>query len=221
MAEVGAWSECNSRPEFQCLYLQLRDLDGSSGLHSLSCLFPRPPQIRAEDVVEKNLWAGASASSAIHFDGLDNILAVLRGRKVVHLYPPHDIARLYPRERDVLPIESRVHSYHHADSSRFPLFGNTRRKSTTLRSGEALFIPAGWFHEVCTPEPTIAVNWWLSSFSSASLRPSMLYLSSDEVLSFMNSQEIKHDDRATAGMQVVRNEAGCNDGEAIGTQKPP
>ena len=36
-----------------------------------------------------------------------------------------------------------------------------------LPLGRALWIPAGWWHEVLTPTPTIAINFWYTSSDAA------------------------------------------------------
>ena len=46
-------------------------------------------------------------------------------------------------------------------------------------AGDALYIPAGWWHEVLTPRCTLALNFWFKPHSRASLRPTMLHLHSD------------------------------------------
>ncbi|CAI5969662.1 unnamed protein product [Closterium sp. NIES-65] len=43
-----------------------------------------------------NLWVGRSATSQIHFDGMDNVHVCLQGSKIVHLYSPSDSIFLYP-----------------------------------------------------------------------------------------------------------------------------
>ena len=48
-----------------------------------------------------------------------------------------------------------------------------------VRAGDALYIPAGWWHEVLTPRCTLALNFWFKPHSRASLRPTMLHLHSD------------------------------------------
>ena len=102
-----------------------------------------------------NLWMGTSASSsAVHFDSNHNLLCCIKGAKTVLLYPPDDTAHLAPE-----PVFTAA--YHHAgmrtgsDAPR----GGMRR--AVVRSGEALFIPEGWWHSVESSPATIAVNiWW-------------------------------------------------------------
>ena len=39
--------------------------------------------------------------------------------------------------------------------------GRVATVTIDLQAGEALYIPAGWFHHVENLETTVAVNWWL------------------------------------------------------------
>jgi hypothetical protein len=45
---------------------------------------------------ERNIWLGQFRTSGIHFDGMDNIICVLHGFKIVHVYHPNEIINLYP-----------------------------------------------------------------------------------------------------------------------------
>ena len=42
-----------------------------------------------------------------------------------------------------------------------------------------LYIPAGWWHEVHTPEFTIAFNFWFAPSPRSRFRPTILHLHSD------------------------------------------
>ena len=108
------------------------------------------------------------------------------GRKVVHLYDPWQTAHLRPRGRDVLPIEASVRSCGSQAAATCERFREAERSSVELGAGDSLFIPAGYWHEVFTPRPTIATNCWLETAACARLRPSMLYLRSDAVLAALD-----------------------------------
>ena len=101
-----------------------------------------------------NLWLSPGAtSSAPHCDESHNILTVLSGRKTVVLLPPSSGADL-----GALPAWSA--SPHHCqcsseEAARHPAV------TVTVDVGEALLIPAGWYHAVASPAGTVAVNcWW-------------------------------------------------------------
>ena len=48
-----------------------------------------------------------------------------------------------------------------------------------MRAGQMLFIPAGWWHEVCTPRVTLGFNFWFKPHPRTALRPTLLFVNSD------------------------------------------
>ena len=102
-----------------------------------------------------NLWLSPGAtSSAPHCDESHNILTVLRGRKTVVLLPPSSGADL-----GALPAWSA--SPHHCQCSSEEAARHPHAVTVTIDVGEALLIPAGWYHAVASPAGTVAVNcWW-------------------------------------------------------------
>jgi len=67
---------------------------------------------------------------------------------------------------------------------KFPLYAEAikHRITVTVGAGQALYIPAGWWHEVRTPHVTMAVNFWFdaSAESRHFLRATLRYLVSPE-----------------------------------------
>lgn len=59
----------------------------------------------------------------------------------------------------------------------------------SVSAGQALFIPAGWWHEVFTHELTVSSNAWLEPPPAARLRPPILFLSSDSFERFRRGGE--------------------------------
>jgi len=140
-------------------------------------LIPSYVNVRAS-----NLWVGRNITSRIHLDGLDNLLVVLQGSKTIHLYPPQDITKLKPTPADRVPVESGLGSYL-LPGAKVVLDQQCQRYLAVLRAGDAIIIPAGWWHEVFTasPEVTIVVNFWCELVSSlCSLRPTLVYLHSQK-----------------------------------------
>lgn len=101
---------------------------------------------------QSNLWLGTSpSSSATHFDSNHNLLCIVKGSKTVTLHPPSDVTSV-----EAAPVYSGA--YHHATVSS-GRGGKAWR--AVLTSGQALFIPEGWWHTVDSTPATIAVNiWW-------------------------------------------------------------
>ena len=114
---------------------------------------PMPPWLRGAATL--NLWLSPGAtSSAPHCDESHNVLTVLRGRKTVVLLPPSSGADL-----GALPAWSA--SPHHCQCSSEEAARHPHAVTVTIDVGDALLIPAGWYHAVASPAGTVAVNcWW-------------------------------------------------------------
>jgi len=117
-----------------------------------------------------NIWIGQQGvSAAAHYDGYDNINVQLYGRKQWNLYAPSNQSQLY-----LFPF---LH-FHHAqtqvdvenpDHEAYPLFKDALRYEGITGPGEALYMPAMWFHNVITLDTAINVNSWIKTPTSAML----------------------------------------------------
>ena len=133
--------------------------EGKETRHALAALVlsskgsPMPPWLRGTATL--NLWLSPGAtSSAPHCDESHNVLTVLRGRKTVVLLPPSSGADL-----GALPAWSS--SPHHCSASSADAARHPSACTVVVDVGEALLIPAGWWHAVASPAGTVAVNcWW-------------------------------------------------------------
>ncbi|KAL6032892.1 hypothetical protein STEG23_035627 [Scotinomys teguina] len=88
-----------------------------------------------------------------HYDVMDNFLIQVTGKKRVTLFSPRDAHYLYlsGSKSEVLNIDS-------PDLDKYPLFPKARRYECSLEAGDALFIPALWFHNVISEEFGVGVN---------------------------------------------------------------
>ena len=133
--------------------------EGNETRHALADLVlsskgsPMPPWLRGAATL--NLWLSpGETSSAPHCDESHNVLTVLSGRKTVLLLPPSSGADL-----GALPAWSA--SPHHCQCSSEDAARHPAACTVVVDVGEALLIPAGWFHAVASPAGTVAVNcWW-------------------------------------------------------------
>ena len=142
------------------------------------------------EVRQRNLWLGRIRSSQCHFDGMDNLICVAKGKKLVSLYSPWELHRLYPRSNKLLPIESRFGSVRRGLQlpGEFPLLSRVHEVHGEVCAGECLYIPNGWWHEVRTPTPALAVNMWFVPSKRSRYRPTIMYLSAGEsYLSFFGA----------------------------------
>ena len=106
------------------------------------------------------LWAAAAGvSSAAHWDSFDNTHVLLAGEKRVLLAPPGAAAR----------VGAWPSTHPHARQGRLSLAAlKAAREAGSLRGlavleavlspGEALFVPAGWLHEVRASAPSLALS---------------------------------------------------------------
>lgn len=140
-----------------------------------------PGLIRPEALVQVNAWIGRSRTSHLHFDGVDNLLVVADGRKEVILFSPWQLGNLYPQLQPDLRWQSEARStlYLRDGETSFPKLRAAPRLVAVLEAGDALWIPAGWWHEVLTPSTTIAFNFWFEAHERSRLRPTLLHLSSE------------------------------------------
>ncbi|CAE7876351.1 Hif1an [Symbiodinium microadriaticum] len=132
-----------------------------------------------------NLWMSLGEThSNLHYDSKHGLLVLLRGRKLVELFPP-----AAARTVGAYPVHDPLRSHHsraphcclaarfekslcevHADST----LRAARGFQADLQEGDALMIPEGWWHHVKTlgranseqasqtqPQLALAVNiWW-------------------------------------------------------------
>lgn len=105
-----------------------------------------------------NLWLGpAGHTEPLHFDAFDGTLLQLAGTKTVCMFHPRQTRNLYPfpiRGGALPPWFSKV-DIRRPDYTAFPRLQMSAQKEirVTLRPGDALFIPAFWWHEVSSEGP--------------------------------------------------------------------
>jgi len=127
-----------------------------------------------EDPDAINFWMGEGRSvSSLHQDPYENFYCVVAGSKTFELYPPTDAYYLpklpykqgrYCRTEDGWTIKPtsppQVVNWINRDINTPPL----EPIVITVKAGEALYLPALWFHQVSqSPDEegrTIAVNFW-------------------------------------------------------------
>ncbi|KAK9839190.1 hypothetical protein WJX81_000180 [Elliptochloris bilobata] len=95
---------------------------------------------------------------------------MVSGRKLFVLYPPSDAASLYP-----LPApeatQSAVDPLDADTIGGLPLYAMARPHVTVLGPGEALLVPAGWWHYAAALDPSITVmrNFYHRATNAAGL----------------------------------------------------
>ena len=109
-----------------------------------------PPDVQA---VTANLWMSPRATtSALHTDDEDNLLCVLRGRKVVALVAPGAARHLRPAPEGT-----------HCEADVFTAGGAPTAAGARFveaRAGDVVLIAKGVWHAVRSDAGTVAINFW-------------------------------------------------------------
>jgi hypothetical protein len=114
---------------------------------------------------DPRIWIGNAITVQTHYDLLYNIACVIGGRRRFTLFPPEQVLNLYIGPIDFTPSGTPVSMapLYDTDMARFPRFTEALRHAQTaeLESGDALYIPYGWWHHVESLETfNVLVNYW-------------------------------------------------------------
>ncbi len=119
--------------------------------------------------IAPRIWLGTGQQIATHFDRMDNLARVFAGTRSVLLFPPDEIANLYPGPLEFTPAGAPVSMVRpdRPDLERYPLYQRALERSLTadLRPGDAIFIPHHWWHSFAASGFNILVNHWRSPVS--------------------------------------------------------
>lgn len=130
--------------------------------------------------VEPRLWLGNQATVCAHYDGSDNLACVVAGRRRFILFPPEQVANLYPGSLNFTPAGAPVSlvDLHNPDLERYPLFSAAldNAYSADLYPGDAIFIPMLWWHHVDSLEKVNGLMnyWWNGSAAKEVIQPTPL-----------------------------------------------
>lgn len=134
----------------------------------------RLPGLRAENDLDfasqgvdapPSIWIGNRTTASAHYDALYNIACVAVGRRRFTLFPPGQIANLYPGPLEPTPGGQAVSvvDLDRPDLVRFPRFGEAlaHARSAVLEPGDAIYIPPLWWHHVQGLDAfNVLVNYW-------------------------------------------------------------
>jgi hypothetical protein len=109
---------------------------------------------------------------AAHHDPSENIACVVAGRRRFTLFPPEQVANLYPGPFELTPAGPTISmvDFDEPDRVRFPNFAKAERAAliADLEPGDAIFIPYLWWHHVRSTEAlNMLVNYWWSPPTAA------------------------------------------------------
>ena len=170
----------NEQAPGTCTYrlFGVNDLDGrvraivddiAARLRPLTSIVPDP---RAS-----GLWIGSrNVVTPLHHDAWTGLLFQFHGAKRIRMFAPADRANLSFSSPwsptavwSTLPGRSAE-----ADPDRFPRFANATPFDATLESGEVLYIPPFWAHEIEALEPNISMPFRFKAGPREYLDPGFL-----------------------------------------------
>jgi hypothetical protein len=112
-----------------------------------------------------SIWMGTRTRIAAHNDVPDNLACVAVGRRRFTLFPREQFRNLYLGPIDNTPAGRAISmvDFHAPDFEAHPRFREALAHAQTaeLEAGDALYIPALWWHHVEGLEPfNVLVNYW-------------------------------------------------------------
>lgn len=132
------------------------------------------------DKVAPKLWLGNRFITPAHFDEMNNIACVVSGTRRFTLFPPEQVANLYIGPLEYTPAGAPVSmvSLENPDLQRFPRFKEALAAAQVaeLEPGDAIFIPALWWHHVVSLDiVNVLVNYWWEESAGMSARISPVH----------------------------------------------
>jgi hypothetical protein len=155
-----------------------RALEGFAGdlidalAEALEPRLSREPEKRASGI-----WIGSrGVVTPLHYDAWPGLLFQTHGAKRVLMFAPEDIPRLYFLPQYAVGDRwSRLPGRSgEADPDQFPRYSRARRYEGTLSSGEVLFIPPFWPHEIEALESNISMPFRFNSSTADYFHPRFL-----------------------------------------------
>jgi cupin-like protein len=130
------------------------------------------PMPLMDAAVRPRLWLGNAFLTPAHIDELDNLACVVAGHRRFTLFPPDQVRNLYIGPLDFTPAGAPVSmvSLKAPDFERYPRFREALAAARTadLEPGDALFIPAVWWHHVESFDVVnVLINYWWQQAASA------------------------------------------------------
>ena len=112
-----------------------------------------------------SLWIGNRTIAPAHYDMANNLACCMVGRRRFTLFPPEQVANLYPGPLERTPAGQVVTmvDFQAPDLERYPRFREAMAAAQVaeLDPGDVLFYPALWWHQVEALDAFNAmINYW-------------------------------------------------------------
>lgn len=152
-------------PAAPALYVGSTDLDAYlPGLRAANELVPDPAPLGPQPPIA-SIWIGNRTVAATHWDMSNNLAVAMVGRRRFTLFPPDQVANLYPGPLEPTPagqvvsmVDTRA-----PDPKRHPRFADAAAAArvAVLEPGDMLVYPALWWHQVeALDAVNVLVNYW-------------------------------------------------------------
>ncbi|MCA8901650.1 MAG: cupin-like domain-containing protein [Hyphomonas sp.] len=152
-------------PDAPSFYIGSTDLDVFfPGFRAENDLVLNDPMFDANPPVV-SIWLGNRTTATCHYDMSNNIACCLVGNRRFTLFPPDQVANLYPGPLEPTPggqVVSMV-DFRNPDHDRYPGFRDALATAEVaeMEPGDILFYPAMWWHHVeALSDFNAMVNYW-------------------------------------------------------------
>ncbi len=152
-------------------YIGSTDIDVHfPGLGEHNCL-PLNEEMFRDPPPLPSIWIGNRTTASAHYDISNNIACCAVGRRCFTLFPPDQIANLYPGPLEPTPggqVVSMV-NFNEPDFDRYPQFADAiaAAQVAELEPGDVLFYPALWWHHVeALDDFNVLINYWWNTSPS-------------------------------------------------------
>ncbi|MEJ2415849.1 MAG: cupin-like domain-containing protein [Exilibacterium sp.] len=131
-------------------------------------VIPRPIVDYPIEDIRASIWIGNRTTACCHYDTSDNLACCVVGKRRFTLFPPDQIANLYPGPLSPTPggqVLSMV-DFANPDLTKYPKFAEAIKHGqiAELEAGDALYLPSMWWHQVESQSPfNILINYWWSN----------------------------------------------------------
>ena len=146
-------------------YIGSTDLDTFlPGLRDANDLALRHPDFAVKPPLA-SIWIGNRTPAAAHYDMSNNLACCMVGRRRFTLFPPEQVANLYPGPLEPTPAGQVVTmvDFREPDLDRYPRFREAMAAAQVaeMEPGDVLYYPALWWHQVEALDAFNAmINYW-------------------------------------------------------------
>jgi len=141
---------------------------------------PRPASDIPLEDLRISIWIGNRTTACCHYDASDNLACCVVGKRRFTLFPPDQIANLYPGPLTPTPggqVLSMV-DFTNPDFTQYSRFAEAIKHGqiAELEAGDALYLPSMWWHQVESQNRfNVLVHYWWSN-SAKFMGPAMIVL---------------------------------------------